>query len=269
MHELNLIQYGILKEIPHCFTTRTGGVSAGAQESLNMSFTREPQRSNVLENYRRVSNALGVDFCKMTQMPQVHGNSVFEVTPENAGMGICTPYSTPVKEHGYDAMITNMPGAVLCTVHADCVPVLLYDPVRRAAGAVHSGWRSTVQQISAKTVETMKSRYGTNPADIIAVIGPSIGIAQFETDDDVYDAFCTSFGDFEREAQLFYRKGDKYHLSVSGFVYRTLTASGLQEKHIFYDKRCTYENPELFFSHRRDKGNTGAMCAVISLGGSV
>ena len=128
MRELPLIQYSILKALPHCFTTRAGGVSEGAQKSLNLSFTRESSQNNVLENYRRAAKALGVEFEKMTRVPQVHGDGVFTVTERDAGMGIAKPLPAAVLEHGYDAMITNVPQITLCTLHADCVPVLLCDP---------------------------------------------------------------------------------------------------------------------------------------------
>ena len=110
----------------------------------------------------------------------------------------------------------------------------------------------------------MEQCYGTSPEDLMAVICPSIGIDRFETDGDVLEAFQNSFGILTEDKSLVYKKKNKYHISVSGFVYRTLLAVGLKSEHIFYDTRCTYEEDTLFFSHRRDKGNTGAMSAVIA-----
>ena len=264
MHELSLIRYDVLKEIPHCFTTRSGGVSQGAQSSLNMSFSRENSKKNVLENYRRVAEALPVSFEKMTHVPQLHGDHVLTVTAKEVGVGIVKPYPEGMETFGYDAMITNVPGAVLCTLHADCVPVLLYDPEQNAVAAIHSGWRGTVLKIAEKTVGKMEQCYGTSPEDLMAVICPSIGIDRFETDGDVLEAFQNSFGILTEDKSLVYKKKNKYHISVSGFVYRTLLAVGLKSEHIFYDTRCTYEEDTLFFSHRRDKGNTGAMSVVIA-----
>lgn len=264
MQALSLLQYDILKDVPHCFTTRLGGVSEGGQTSLNLSFSREPSRKNVLENYRRVSEALGVAFERMTHVPQRHGDHVLVVTEKEAGSGITKPYPDGAEAYGYDAMITDVPGTVLCTLHADCVPVLLYDTQNNAVGAVHSGWRGTVLKIAAKTVRKMECVYGTLPSKLRAVIGPSIGMDCFETDDDVYEALRESFGLYP-EGDLFYRKGKKYHISVSGFVYRTLLEAGLLAQNIFYDTRCTFADEKLFFSHRRDRGDTGAMAAVISV----
>ena len=105
MHELSLIRYDVLKEIPHCFTTRSGGVSQGAQSSLNMSFSRENSKKNVLENYRRVAEALPVSFEKMTHVPQLHGDHVLTVTAKEVGVGIVKPYPEGMETFGYDAMM--------------------------------------------------------------------------------------------------------------------------------------------------------------------
>ncbi len=269
MRELSLLRYDLLKDVPHCFTTRTGGVSTGGQTSLNLSFSRDASKNNVLENYRRVADALGVSFGKMTHVPQLHGDHVLAITAKETGIGIAKPYPDGMESYGYDAMITDVPGTVLCTLHADCVPVLLYDPQTNAVGAVHSGWRGTVLKIAEKTVRSMGRCYGTRPDHLKAVICPSIGIPYFETDRDVYDALRDSFGDFAEEETLFYKKDAKYHISVSGFVYRTLLTAGVRPENIQYDRRCTYEEKTAFFSHRRDRGNTGAMAAVISPGSGI
>ena len=268
MSELSLLRYDILKAVPHCFTTRTGGVSTGGQYSLNLSFSRDASKESVLENYRRVAQAVSVDFHGMTHVPQVHGDSVLTVTEREVGIGISRTHPEEILSHGYDAMITNVRGAVLCTLHADCVPVLLYDEEHRAVGAVHSGWRGTVLKIAEKTVRKMQICYGTDPARLRAVIGPSIGMAHFETDRDVYDAMHASFGALTEDSGLVKKSGSKFHIFVSGFVYETLRSAGLRPEHIVVDPRCTFENEALFFSHRRDHGNTGAMSAVISPGGS-
>ncbi len=260
-----LTRYDILKGVRHGFTSRSGGVSPGACASLNMSFSREPSSANVKENYRRVSEAAGVDPGKMTRVPQLHTAHVLNVTQDMAGMGITAPFPEGMEQYGYDAMITNVPGIVLCTVHADCVPVLLYDSGAGAIGAVHSGWRGTARKISACAVSAMKHELGAEPARMKAVIGPSICAEHFETDSDVYDAMKESFGSAADEGELVYRANGKFHISVSGFVYRTLTEAGLRPENIYTDTRCTYECEDMFYSHRRDKGRTGAMAALIAL----
>lgn len=267
MNELNLLKYDILKDIKHCFTTRTGGVSKEAQYSLNLSFSREPSRDNVCKNYKICADSLGVNFNKMVGVPQKHTANVLVVNNENLGSTITgnIPEDFTI---GYDAMITNIPGITLCTIHADCVPVFIYDPIKKAVAAIHSGWRGTAKKVSLNTVQKMTDYFNSNPSELKVVIGPSISIDNFETDYDVIDAFSNAF-DMTFcdmcDKKLAYQKGNKYHVSVSGFVYNTLLETGVKEENIFIDKRCTYENKDLFYSHRRDKGNTGAMSAMICL----
>lgn len=263
--KIELIKYDILSDVTHCFTTRTGGVSQGGQSSLNLSFSREKSADNVRENYRRVAEELGVDYTKMTRVPQKHTDHVLIVTDEHTGIGISKAFPEGCADYGYDAMITNVPGIVLCTSHADCVPVFLYDKVRNVVGAVHSGWRGTAKKISLNAVNSMIHEYGSSPEHIKAVIGPSIGIDKFECDKDVFDVFSEKFErDFaEFSSKYIYKKGAKFHISVSGFVYQTLIEAGIVENNIYKDTRCTFENESMFFSHRRDKGDTGVMAAVI------
>lgn len=271
---INLLKYDILKDVTHCFTTRTGGVSKGAQTSLNLSFSREKSADNVRENYRRVSKALGVDYYKMTRVPQKHTSNVLKITENLIGIGISKEFPEGIYNLGYDAMITDIPEVVLCTAHADCVPILIYDETNRAIGAVHSGWRGTAGKIALKTVQALQTEYFSKPQVLKAVIGPSIGIDNFETDIDVIDALKASFKEkfFDYSSKYIYEKinfngQNKYHVSVSGFVFETLLEAGLKKENIYIDELCTFNNDNLFFSHRRDKGDTGVMAAVISLGG--
>ncbi|MBP3391468.1 MAG: peptidoglycan editing factor PgeF [Clostridia bacterium] len=236
------------------FTTREGGVSPFPVHAMNMSFTREPSTANVLENYRRAAVELGVDFEGMTGVKQVHGRDVLLVTGENVGLN---------KNGNYDAMITQTPGITLCTVHADCTPIFLYDPKHCAVAAIHSGWRSTVLKIAKETVEAMEKHFGTCPRDLQAVIGPAIHIDAFEVDADVYTAFGEAFPCLIDDPALCRRASVKWHLSVPGFVYHTLIESGVHQ--IYWDHRCTFQNEQLFFSHRRDRGTTGAMAGIIGI----
>ena len=188
-----------------------------------------------------------------------------------SALGISKELPDYVKNTGFDAMITDVPEAVLCTSHADCVPVMLYDSENNAVAAIHSGWRGTVQKISVETVARMSSEYSTDPEFLKAVIGPSIGIDRFETDSDVFEALKNAFTEKfdEYSTKYIYQKNNeegklKYYISVSGFVYETLLEAGLKPENIYYDNRCTFENEDLFFSHRRDKGDTGIMAAMIS-----
>lgn len=256
-----MIRYDLGNDRICCgFTTREGGVSPFPKDAMNMSFSRESNGENVLENYRRAACQLGVSFDGLTGVSQVHGKDVLFVTNENKGLQ---------KNGAYDAMITQTPGITLCTVHADCTPVFLYDPEHCAVGAVHSGWRSTVLQISKETVETMGKYFGTRPEAVRAVIGPAISLDAFEVDEDVYTEFRRVFGTLTDRGDLCRKPQDtssvKWHLSVPGFVRETLLACGIPRENIQWDGICTAKDTRRFFSHRRDRGTTGAMAGLIGI----
>ena len=257
-----MIRYDFGDDRIRCgFTTREGGVSPFPTGSMNMSFSREPNAANVLENYRRAALELGVTFDGMTGVKQVHGRDVLLVDESNKGLN---------KNGAYDGMITATPGITLCTVHADCTPVFLYDPVHVAVAAIHSGWRSTSLRISEAAVAAMGMHFGTRPEDLRAIIGPAISLAAFEVDEDVFTAFREAFPTLMENPALcrFPEKGKtvKWHLSVPGFVYHTLLESGVPADHIQWEEICTFHHEGLFFSHRRDRGTTGAMSGMIGIG---
>ena len=137
--------------IEHCFTTRVGGVSEGACDSLNMSFKRDTNRANVTENIRRVAVACNVPFESVTMVPQVHAGDVKVISSDDVGRGV----SREAFDNGYDAMVTNVKVVTLATIHGDCIPVFLYDEKSESVGMIHSGWRSTHAGISANAVSAM------------------------------------------------------------------------------------------------------------------
>ena len=155
--------------IPHGFTTRQGGVSEGIYASLNLAFGRGDDRETVLENYRRVCDAFPVDINKTVLTAQVHGDGVRVVTEEDWGKGISRP-----KDYEVDGLITDVPGTTLVAFGADCLTAVLFDPVHRAIGAVHAGWRGTALGILERVVEAMTKAYGTRPGDLLAALGPCI-----------------------------------------------------------------------------------------------
>ena len=163
----NLSATGIVK---HGFSTRKGGVSTGIFSSMNLNFKRGDDPDAVMENYRRMAAALNMRVEDMVLSDQTHTTNVRVITEEDRGKGILKPqdYSD------VDGMITNVPGIVLVTSYADCVPLYFVDPVRKAIGLSHSGWKGTVGHIGQKTVWKMHEVYGSEPKDIVAAIGPSI-----------------------------------------------------------------------------------------------
>lgn len=240
--------------VPHCFTTRYGGVSTGTQESLNLAYGRGDSMENVEKNIRILGDSLGFDPEKLVITRQTHSDIVRVVT-ENDCNGFC--------HRDYpecDALVTNTPGVTLLIFTADCTPLLFHDPVTGAVGAAHAGWRGTAQAIGAKTVEAMVQNFGCDPANIRAAIGPNIAQCHFETDIDVPDAMSAAFGD---EVNAFIEKrGEKYHLDLKQINGMILRRCGVQ--HIEISDACTYCQCDRFWSHRVTKGARGSQGAVIT-----
>ena len=178
-----------LEGIIHGFSTRLGGVSRGIYSSMNLSFTRGDEEEAVKENYRRIAQAIGFRTEDIVTSDQTHTANVRKVTEADRGKGITVPRDY----QDVDGMVTNVPGLILATFYADCVPLYFADPVKRVIGLSHSGWRGTVAKIGKVTVEKMKEEYGCHPEDILAAIGPSICQDCYEVSEDVIEEFKTAF----------------------------------------------------------------------------
>lgn len=243
---------------PHGFSTRVGGVSTGIFESLNLGHRRGDDPSNVRENYRRFCAATGTDGNSIVMTNQVHGNAVKVVTRADVKPDLLA--ACPFEA---DGLATNAPGVTLCIFSADCVPVLLYDPVRKAIAAAHAGWRGTAAAIAAAAAETMAREFGSDPADLRAAIGPAIGKCCFETDDDVPAAMVAALGS---PAEPFMAQiGEKWHVDLKAINAAILERAGLSREHIDVSQDCTCCQHDRFWSHRYTKGERGSQAAVIML----
>ncbi len=260
---LPLLKYPLLEQtgiVEHCFTTRIGGVSKGIYESLNLSFTRGDEDAAVRENFRRLAGAMETDVSKFVFTDQTHTTNVRRVTAEDAGKGI-------VKERDYtdiDGLITNEPGLVLSTFYADCVPLYFVDPVHRAIGMSHSGWKGTVGKMGAATITAMKREFGTEAKDLVCAIGPSICQDCYEVSEDVADAFKEAFPGHADEI-LLDKKNGKYQLDLWRTNEIVLTEAGVLKENIAVTNICTCCNPDLLFSHRASHGKRGNLGAFIYL----
>lgn len=260
---LPLLKYPLLEQtgiVEHCFTTRIGGVSKGIYESLNLSFTRGDEDAAVRENFRRLAGAMKTDVSKFVFTDQTHTTNVCRVTAEDAGKGI-------VKERDYtdiDGLITNEPGLVLSTFYADCVPLYFVDPVHRAIGMSHSGWKGTVGKMGAATITAMKREFGTEAKDLVCAIGPSICQDCYEVSEDVADAFKEAFPGHADEI-LLDKKNGKYQLDLWRANEIVLTEAGVLKENIAVTNICTCCNPDLLFSHRASHGKRGNLGAFIYL----
>jgi len=237
----------------HAFTTRFGGVSSGIYESLNLAQRSDDCFDNFKENYSRLCCVLSISPEDLVCSNQVHGTHVRVVTHDDCGKLF---KSNP---HNADALITNTPGIALMVFVADCVPILLFDPVKRVAGAVHAGWRGTAANIAGITVLKMISEFGCSPADINAAIGPCITKCCFETDSDVADAVKEALK--EDSKHCLSQNGKKYNVDLKETNHILLKRAGIEN--IIISDECTSCNSNKYWSHRKTKGKRGSQAAVI------
>ncbi len=247
--------------VTHCFSLRPGGVSTGIYASMNLSFSRGDQEERVRENYRRLARAAGFSCMDLVCSDQTHTANVRVVTEADRGKG----FSRPKDYRDVDGLVTNVPGLVLATFYADCVPLFLVDPVHRAIGLSHSGWKGTVGKIGKRTLEAMHREYGTEPGDVIAAIGPSICQDCYEVSEDVIEEFRKAF-DRVCWKELFYQKENgKYQLNLWQANVRIFEEAGVSRDRIAVTDVCTCCNPELLFSHRASHGKRGNLGAFMML----
>ncbi len=243
------------------FSTRLGGVSEGKFAAMNFTFTRGDNPAHVMENYRRMAEALGVEMERMVLSYQTHTTNVRVVTEEDAGKGI-------VKERDYtdvDGMITNVPGITLVTFYADCVPLYLLDPAHKAIGLSHSGWRGTVNRMGKATMEAMAREYGSRPEDMIACIGPSICQDCYEVGEEVAQNFREAFEAKYCPELLEEKAGGKYQLNLWRANEIIFLEAGIRPERIQVTDICTHCNPELLFSHRTCGDERGNLAAFLCL----
>lgn len=242
--------------VKHLFTTRLGGVSRGEFSSMSLSFTRGDEPENVMENYRRIAEVLECKPEDMVAAHQTHTTNIRKVTSADRGKGITTPRNY----ENIDGLICNEPGIVLVTYFADCVPLYFVDPVHRAIGLAHSGWRGTAAEMGACMVRAMQEAYGTEPEDLYTAIGPSICVDCYEVSEDVAVQFKRFPGTvFRGKAQ------GKYQLNLQEANRQILCKAGVKEERISVSDICTCCNSEYLFSHRASKGRRGNLAAFLEM----
>ena len=255
--------------VVHCFSTRHGGVSTGCLASLNLGTHRGDDWNNVYENYRRLGAAVGFTPEQTVFTRQTHTDIVARVGAAERGDGLFREV-----EPERDGICTNEPGVALVCFAADCTPILLHDPVRRAVAAVHAGWRGTAKGIAARCVELMTREFGTDPADLQAAIGPCIGPCCFETGPEVPEAMLAALGS---EAAQFIRErcsstdkqclsqhaSGKYDLDLKQLNALWLRRAGVNQIDVSCD--CTRCQPDRFWSHRFAGQERVSQAAIIML----
>ncbi len=248
-----------LNLVKHCFSTKFGGVSEGFYESMNLAF-REDKKENVIKNYEIICNSIGIDYKNVVFSSQIHQDKVYKVTKNDIGKGLLK--ESDIK--GYDALITNEKDIALVTFYADCVSIFIVDPINKAIGMAHSGWRGTVKEIGAKTIKEMTKQYGSNPKDLIVGIGPSIERCCFQVGEDVVSVFKKDLP-FSEKYIFNDTVKDKYKIDLQGIIKQTIINAGVLEKNIELSNLCTMCNSDIFFSHRVMGNDRGSLAGIISL----
>lgn len=248
--------------LTHAFLTRLGGVSREPYATLNLGHTVGDDLEAVQENHRRVFALFGVDRGRVVSPYQVHGAHVRLVGPEHGG----------TIQNGTDGLLTTMPGLMLLFRFADCVPLLLWDPVHRAVGLVHAGWRGMANGVVRAAVDAFIRHAGSRPEEIWAGIGPAIGPCCYQVGPEVIASVTQAWRPALPAAQadslhilrsLVYRRPDGLYLDLPGVVRAELEALGVHR--IEASGICTACHTDEWFSHRAERGRTGRFGALVML----
>lgn len=274
--DIRVLQVRAFLEFPwlvHGFSTRAGGSSRlNGQNALNLGFAEWDARENVLENRRRFQTGMKALDLKLIALRQIHSDVICEV--ERA-------LTEPCKG---DASVTSHPGLLLGIQTADCVPILLVDPTKRAVAAIHAGWRGTLARIAQKTIGQMQMRFGSKPADLLAALGPAIGGCCYEVGAELVASFMSQFAEaadwFDeprtgeepnplqwlnmmppghqpppKNVRLDLRKANRAQLLDAGIEARNISVSPL----------CTACRTDLLFSYRKEGPDSGRLMSAIGI----
>jgi polyphenol oxidase len=252
---LSLWQFTKFKDCKHFVTGRSGGVSKEPFSSLNMSLSAGDSVKNVLDNRKRLAEAIEI-------LPE---SLVFVSQHHSCDVAIIRGKSDAKEGIEADAMVTNVPDVCICVMGADCVPVLAYDPKMKVVGAIHAGWKGTVASITTKTLQIMEGIFGCNMSDVILGIGPSISQEKYEVGEEVYLKFKENFGN---EAETIFKQNSetgKYFPDLWLANQMQALKMGVSEANIEISRICTFTNHEEFFSARYFKNKTGRLAAGIMI----
>jgi len=222
---------------------RTGGVSKGDFNSLNLGLNTEDLEKHVEQNRKLFFESLGIDESNLASSYQVHGNEIL-IAHESQ------------RATGYDAIITNKVNLFVAVTIADCTPVLIYDKHTHTVAAIHAGWRGTASKIVERTLNEMQNNFGTKATDCFAYIGTCISKSAFEVGNDVAEQFDNAFVQFNETKQ-------KHYVDLKAANLQQLQSFGIPISQIEIAETCTVLNNDSYFSYRKENGKTGRMLAVI------
>lgn len=254
-----VLQYYPLGEGVTAFSsTRQGGYSEGRYGEFNINRYCGDSEESIKRNREALCQLLGIEDHSLLMPHQVH---LAEIAVVDREMLTLSTEEILQKLDGIDALMTNEAGVCIGVSTADCIPVLLYDPIQRASCAIHAGWRGTVQRIVEKAVTRMTEVFGSDPKNLIAQIGPGIHLESFEVGDEVYQTF-------EKEGfpmELISKKYEKWHIDLPECNRLQLVAAGIPETHIAVSPVCTFQQSDTFFSARKLSINSGRIFTGILL----
>lgn len=253
----NLSEYNKIK---HFVSTNIKKQDQFISNDLDISFNTGRDYNEILQNRKILSEAVEISLESFVIQDQVHSNKIKIISQADKGKGV-SDHSDAVKNT--DAMITNEKGLCLFIFAADCVPLLFFDPVKTVIGAAHSGRKGTLKKIAKKTILKMNEVYGSKSKDIIVGIGPSISVTNYEIGENAVQEIDETFGTKNKYLKYNNTSG-KYHMDLWYSNKKQLLETGILENNIEIASLCTFENPEIFFSARRNK-KTGRFAAGIIL----
>lgn len=262
--QVEYLTFPLLEEtglVRHLFSTRTGGVSQGIFSSMNLSYSRGDLKEAVDENFRRMAEIFEAGPEKIVCSKQTHTTNIRCVTEKDCGKGVVCP----TDYEDVDGLITNVPGVILSTSYADCVPLYFVDTKNRAIGLSHSGWRGTVARMGQATLNAMSDAFGTKPEHVVAAVGPSICRDCYEVSEDVALEFKKNFpASFPEFLSPGMAEG-KFQLDLWTANVRVLKDAGILAQNIAVTDICTCCNSDYLYSHRASNGQRGALAAMMEL----
>lgn len=255
--EVGYLTFKKFREYPnisHAFSTRYGGVSKNEFSFMNFYLAGSESAENVEENYKIFCTAMGYDRNKLVRSLQVHGDKIKVISNEDIING-------NLNFSGVDGFITDVPGIVLKTSHADCCPVYMFDPVRKVVGLAHAGWRGTVSKIAENLARNFTEKFGSKTENLICALGPCIGECCFEVGEDVKNEFESL-----KLGMIFKKnKNGKFNIDIKETNKRILENCGVPSENIIKSDVCSSCNKDWLFSHRATQGKRGNNGAFITI----
>lgn len=226
-------------------STRLGGVSKGEYSELNLGSNTLDDANCIMVNKNRFCDFLGISYSGIVKSRQVHGDAILQA-------------DKPGNYEGFDALVTDRKNIFLAVSTADCVPILIFDPLKKVVAAVHAGWKGTALKLTFKTIQFMQIHYGSVSSELLVYIGACIDQCHFEVGNEVAVQFDDEFVSFAEDPS-------RKFVNLKSANLAQLEAGGVSRHNIEISAYCTYHDQHLFYSHRRDKGLTGRMWSVIGL----